>query len=49
MRPALLLGFALVLALAVGLIWVRARGERLRQRLATPELDAAERGLLEET
>jgi len=49
MRPALLLGFVLFLSLAVALIWVRARAERMRQRLATLELDAAERGLLEET
>ena len=49
MRPALLLWFALFLLLAVALIWVRARGERMRQRIATLELDAAERGLLEET
>ena len=48
MRPALLLGFALFLALAAVFIWVRARGERLRQRVAALELDAAERGLLEE-
>ena len=49
MRPALLLGFALFLVMGVALIWVRARGERLRQRLAALELDAAERGLLEDT
>jgi heme exporter protein C len=48
MRPALLLGFALFIVLAVVLIWVRARSERLRQRLAALELEAAERGLLEE-
>jgi heme exporter protein C len=49
MRPALLCGFLLFLILGVVLIWVRARGERLRQRLSALELDAAERGLLEET
>jgi len=49
MRPALLFGFLLFLVLSVVLIWVRARGERLRQRLSVLELDAAERGLLEET
>jgi heme exporter protein C len=48
MRPALLLGFALFIVLAVVLIWVRARSERLRQRVAALELEAAERGLLEE-
>jgi heme exporter protein C len=48
MRPALLLGFALFLVLAIALIWVRARSERLRQRITALELEAAERGLLEE-
>jgi heme exporter protein C len=48
MRPALLLGFALFVVLAVVLIWVRARSERLRQRVIALELEAAERGLLEE-
>lgn len=49
MKPALLLSFVLFTALAVGLIWVRARGERTRQRLLALEQEAAERGLLEET
>lgn len=49
MRPALLLGFLLMLVLAVVLIWVRARSERLRQAVAALELEAAERGLLEES
>jgi heme exporter protein C len=49
MRPALFLGLLLLTALAVALIWVRARGERLRQRIAALELTAAERGLLEES
>jgi heme exporter protein C len=49
MRPALILGLLLLTALAVALIWVRARGERLRQRIAALELLAAERGLLEES
>jgi heme exporter protein C len=48
MRPALLLGFVLFLVFAIALIWVRARGERLRQRVAALELAAAERGLLKE-
>jgi heme exporter protein C len=34
--------------LVVLLIWTRVRAERMRQRLATLELQAAERGLLEE-
>ncbi len=48
MKPALVLGFALILLLAGALIWVRARAERMRQGLAALELEAAERGLLEE-
>ena len=48
MVPALVLGLVLFVVLAVALIWVRARIERLRQRLEALELDAAERGLLEE-
>jgi heme exporter protein C len=48
MVPALVLGLVLFVALAIGLIWVRTRTERLRQRLEALELDAAERGLLEE-
>jgi heme exporter protein C len=35
--------------LVVLLIWTRVRAERMRQRLATLELQAAERGLLEES
>jgi hypothetical protein len=34
--------------LSISLIWVRARAERVRQRLLALELEAAERGLLEE-
>jgi len=49
MRPALIFGLLLVLVFAVALIWVRARGERLRQGVAALELEAAERGLLEDT
>jgi heme exporter protein C len=48
MKPALFLGLLLMTVLAVALIWVRARGERLRQRIAELEQTAAERGLLEE-
>jgi heme exporter protein C len=49
MRPALIMSIVLFLLLAVVLIWVRARGERTRQRLLALEQEAAERGLLEET
>jgi len=48
MYPALFVGFGLFTLLAVLLMWQRARIERLRQRLLTVEIDAAERGLLEE-
>jgi heme exporter protein C len=48
MVPALVMGFLMMLAIAIVLIWVRARAERLTQRIAALELDAAERGLLEE-
>jgi heme exporter protein C len=48
MYPALFVGFGLFTLLAVLLMWQRARIERLRQRLLTIEIDAAERGLLEE-
>jgi heme exporter protein C len=48
MRPALVLGLLLVLVLATALIWVRSRSERLRQAVAALELEAAERGLLED-
>jgi heme exporter protein C len=49
MYPALWMGFALFTAMAVFLIWARAREEWLRQRVRAIELDAAERGLLEGT
>jgi heme exporter protein C len=49
MRPALILGFVLFSLLAALLIWQRARVERLRQRCEALELEAAERGLLEES
>jgi heme exporter protein C len=48
MKPALLFGFLFVLLLAVALIWMRARAERLRQSVTALELEAAERGLLED-
>jgi heme exporter protein C len=49
MRPALLLGLLFMTLLAAALIWIRARAERLRQRVLALELTAAERGLLEES
>jgi heme exporter protein C len=49
MVPALVLSFVLFTALAVALIWVRTRAERMRQRVQALELVAAERGLLEES
>jgi len=48
MYPALIVGFVLFTLLAVVLMWQRARVERLRQRLQAVEVEAAERGLLEE-
>jgi heme exporter protein C len=48
MYPALFLGFGLFTLLAVLLIWQRARLERLRQRVLGLEVDAAERGLMED-
>lgn len=48
MKVALMHGFLLFTLLAVVLIWTRARAERQRQALEALELDAAERGLLEE-
>jgi heme exporter protein C len=48
MRPALMLGFLFFSALCALLIWQRARIERLRQRCEALEVEAAERGLLEE-
>jgi heme exporter protein C len=49
MKPALYISVVLFLVLVVVMIWMRARSERLRQRVAAIELEAAERGLLEET
>lgn len=48
MLVALLLGCAAMTALCALLVWSRARAERVRQRVLTLELDAAELGLLEE-
>ena len=49
MRPALFLGLLFIVLLAAALIWLRARAERTRQQVAALELDAAERGLLEDS
>jgi heme exporter protein C len=49
MYPALFCSFALFTVLAAVLIWQRARVERARQRYEGLEIEAAERGLLEET
>jgi hypothetical protein len=48
MAPALVLGFVLFTALVALLVWSRYRIERVRQRVAAVELEAAESGLLEE-
>ncbi len=48
MVPALVLSLLLFLVLSIVLIWTRARVERLRQSVQALELDAVERGLLEE-
>jgi len=48
MVPALVLSFVLFTALAILLMWARTRAERMRQRVHALELEAAERGLLEE-
>lgn len=48
MRLALTLSFAAFTALVALLVWARARAEADRQRVQMLELDAAERGLLEE-
>jgi heme exporter protein C len=49
MVHALLIGFVFFTALAVLMIWLRMRAERARQALRALELDAAERGLLEDS
>jgi heme exporter protein C len=48
MAPALASGFVLFTVLVALLVWARFRVERVRQRVVALELDAAERGLLEE-
>jgi hypothetical protein len=48
MYPALILGFVLFTALAILLMCLRARAERMRQKLAVIEMSAAELGLDEE-
>ena len=48
MVPALLVSFVAFTALVVLLCWARARVERLRQSAVGLELEAAERGLLED-
>jgi heme exporter protein C len=49
MYPALWVSLAMFLALAIALIWIRSRTERLRQGVMALELEAVERGLLEES
>ncbi|HTU57921.1 MAG TPA: cytochrome c biogenesis protein CcsA, partial [Polyangiales bacterium] len=49
MYPPLFVGFALFTLLGLLLMWQRARVERLRQRAYALEIEAAERGLLEES
>ncbi|MGD8858753.1 MAG: cytochrome c biogenesis protein CcsA [Myxococcales bacterium] len=49
MKPAFALGMVLIITLSIALIWVRARMERSRQRVLSLEMEAAERGLLEES
>ncbi|MBX7192885.1 MAG: cytochrome c biogenesis protein CcsA [Sandaracinaceae bacterium] len=48
MVPALVSGFLLFTAFVALLVWSRYRIERVKQRVATLELEAAESGLLEE-
>ncbi len=48
MYPALWTSFAAFTALVVLLLWARARIELMRQRVEAIELEAAERGLLED-
>jgi heme exporter protein C len=49
MYPALFVGFLLFTMIGVLLLWQRARVEGLRQRALALEIEAAERGLLEES
>lgn len=48
MLPAFFLGLVTFTALVALLLWTRARAERVRQELRALELEAAERGLLED-
>jgi heme exporter protein C len=48
MKPAFFFALATFTALVVLLLWARARAERTRQAVLRLELDAAERGLLED-
>ena len=49
MVPALISGLVLFTLVCALLIWLRTRLEGMRQQLDLLEMDAAERGLLEET
>jgi heme exporter protein C len=48
MVPALVLSLLFIVVLAIALIWLRARAERVRQSIEAIELQAASAGLLEE-
>jgi heme exporter protein C len=48
MKPALLLSMLTIVLLGIVLVWVRVRAERSMQRLDRLEMDAVDRGLLEE-
>jgi heme exporter protein C len=48
MKPALLLSMLTIVLLAIVLVWVRTRAERSIQRLDRLEMEAVDRGLLEE-
>jgi len=49
MYPAYWTSIAFFMTLVIALVWIRARVERIRQRVAALELEAAERGLLDES
>ena len=48
MKPAFFFALLTFTALVALLLWTRARAERTRQAVLRLELDAAERGLLED-
>jgi len=48
MKTALLMSFVTFTFLVLVLVWARARAERLKQRMRFMELEALERGLLED-